>query len=600
MSQPESNNLNEFLKKFPRQEIIETLNTIDQKIGSLHTISSKDFLFFNKLLKDYYKHIKEIADNNTSISTFFKKELNNFAEQLNQKNQNQQKNIAQIKETGKQIEDILTLTFSQLDLIIVPFNNYKQNLITLKYLLANLKLHFTYINLPNKTELQSSVNTLSQSIDTIQQKFEVVSSGSDSLNNQFIDLKDNLCITKTQGNKETSEQLRKLSIQVKKILFDEFWSDNFIGELNRSTQNCFANMGEIITNIQYHDIIRQKMEHIQTSQKELIKGLSDLKQSETPDKSLENQLGFIAKIPEITDIQVAQLLYTNKDYQTSIEKITNKLVEVGREMKELNTLYKTIILNSNQFEDVFINDAKEAQQHYFNFMSQSEEDWIQSLNKINGLFDVYYSLKKEFSDIFISEKTLRGEIKNFEGLIKANGKNFGHELMRRLLLLLSELQMNSNSLKTNLNQITHHFTSLQELLNPFSSSQKKDISIHDNILSLTSGLNHIKQLSQQYGSLSLKISSEITSSFKSIEYYNYFKNTIEEIVTFLNEINKKVNYDNLKSFIGDNKEILQQIEKLYTMQSERDIHQQMVETGGISEISSQQNNDDLNDDIELF
>src|SRR5690606_35387693 len=145
----------------------------------------------------------------------------------NQKNQNQQKNIAQIKETGKQIEDILTLTFSQLDLIIVPFNNYKQNLITLKYLLANLKLHFTYINLPNKTEIQSSVNTLSQSIDTIQQKFEVVGSGSDSLNNQIIELKDNLCITKTQGIKETSEQLRKLSIQIKKILFDEFWSEDF-------------------------------------------------------------------------------------------------------------------------------------------------------------------------------------------------------------------------------------------------------------------------------------------------------------------------------------------------------------------------------------
>jgi hypothetical protein len=115
MSQPESNNLSEFLKNFPRQEIIETLNTIDQKIGSLHTISSKDFLFFNKLLKDYYKHIKEIADNNTTLSTFFKKELNKFAEQVNKKNQNQQKNIAQIKETGKQIEDILTLTFSQLD-----------------------------------------------------------------------------------------------------------------------------------------------------------------------------------------------------------------------------------------------------------------------------------------------------------------------------------------------------------------------------------------------------------------------------------------------------------------------------------------------------
>jgi methyl-accepting chemotaxis protein len=600
MSQAENHKLNEFLQNFPRQDIIDTLNTIDQKISSLHTISSKDFLFFNKLLKEYYKKIREIADTNNIIGDFFNKELSKTTESLKEKNQNQKNIIDEIGQNSTHISEILAQTYSSLDLIIVPFNNYKQNLITLKYLLANLKLHFTYINLPNKNDLQTSVNLLDQSIDNIQSKFEDVGSGTDTLNTQLLNLKDNLCISKTKGKKEVVEQLKKVANEIRKLSFEEYWPDNFINDLNKRTQNCFANMGEIITNIQYHDIIRQKMEHIQSSQKELIKGLNDLKNTEFPEKHLENQINFIAKIPEITDIQVAQLLYTNKDYQTSIEKIISKLIEVGHEMKELSSIYEQIISNSSQFESNFITEVKNTQMLYTEFLNLASSDWKNSLQQLTNLTDFYNSLKKDFNEIFVSEKALRGEIKIFEKLLKANGKNFGIELMRRLILLLSELQMNSNSLKTNLNNNTKQFGNLHDLLNSFNPEQKNKISIDDYLNNLTNGLAKIYGLSESHSKLSITISSEITSSFKSIEYYTYFKNTVEQIVTFLNEINKKVNYDNLKSFIGDNKEILQKIEKLYTMKSERDIHQQMVKAGEISGINEEQSQDDLDDDIELF
>ncbi len=600
MNQPENSKLVEFLKEFPRKEIIDTLNTIDQKIGSLHTISSKDFLFFNKLLKEYYKKIKEIADNNNFISDFFNRDLIKIAQNLKEKNQNQRSNIDEIGQNSTKIGEILTQTYASLDLIIVPFNNYKQNLITLKYLLANLKLHFTYINLSNKAELQNSVQAIDQSIDNIQSKFDNVTTGTDSLTTEILGLKDTICIAKTTSKKDAVEQLKNVSNEIRKLSFDEYWTENFISDLNRRTQNCFANMGEIITNIQYHDIIRQKMEHIQTSQKELIIGLSNIKFDEFPNEYLENQVNFIAKIPEITDIQVAQLLYTNKDYQTSIEKITSKLIEVGHEMKELNTLYSSIVLNSNQFEETFIDEVKRAQELYALFLTKTADEWKNSLNKFYVLSNLYKNLKVNFNEVFISEKLLRSEIKTFEKLLKTHGKNFGVDLMRRLILLISELQMNSNSLKTNLNNITKQFNTLNDLLSSFIPNNINNVSSDDSLKKLTAGLAKIIELSEQYGTLSVSISTEITSSFKSIEYYTYFKKTVEEIVAFLNDINKKVNYDNLKSFIGDNKEILQQLEKLYTMKSERDIHNQIIASEGKTDAFEEQNNQYLDDDIELF
>ncbi len=105
------------------------------------------------------------------------------------------------------------------------------------------------------------------------------------------------------------------------------------------------------------------MEHIQESQKELISGLDNMENNGTQNE-IEQQLKDIAGIPEITEVQVAQLLYTNKDYQTSIEKITTKLIEVGREMKALNSIYIDLSSSSESFSGSFIKHISETQKCY--------------------------------------------------------------------------------------------------------------------------------------------------------------------------------------------------------------------------------------------
>jgi uncharacterized protein with PhoU and TrkA domain len=601
MNHPNQKALNDFLQEFPRNQIIDTLNTIDKKIGSLHTISSKDFLYFNKLLKEYYKHVKTISEANNNMADFFNKDLQEITERLKEKNLLQKKSIDDVKLKTLKVNDLLTITFSSFDLLIVPFNNYKQNLITLKYLLANLKLHLTYIDLANKPELQQSVTLLEKSIDSIHAKFEAVGNDSDDLNNKILHLKDTSSLTKSLERTDAVDQLKNVANDIKKLSFEEYWPDNFMLDLNRRTQNCFANMGEIITNIQYHDIIRQKMEHIQLSQKELVKGLSDLEIAEFPEKYLEDQLNFVAKIPEIADIQVAQLLYTNKDYQTSIEKITSKLIEVGHEMKELNNIYLSLLQCNNQFEDTFMDQINESQKLYGSFMIQLAADWQKSTTVFGAINNLYVSLKQKFGNIFESEKSLRNEVRNFEKLLKANGQNFGIELMSRLMILLTELQLNSNSLKNNLNNITQHVASLNKLFSTFQPDAKNQDLGDDALKELTQKLTDVKKIAKDHGKISIGISEEITSSLKNIEYYHYFKQTVEEIVNHLNDINKKVNYDKLKTLVADDSELIKKLEKMYTMKSERDIHQQALEFGSSNiGITDEQNSSSFEDDIELF
>jgi hypothetical protein len=199
---------------------------------------------------------------------------------------------------------------------------------------------------------------------------------------------------------------------------------------------------------------------------------------------------------------------------------------------------------------------------------------------------------------------LRKEARSFENLIKENGNNFGNELMRRLNDLFSDLQINSNSLKCQLNNITQLINTLISTINLFQPQNKYHFIGDDTIKELSNKASEIKEKTKEYAQLSTHISDEIAQSLKKIEYYSYFKTTIEEIVSLLNNINQNVNFDTLKDIFSDNNEYLEKIKNLYTMESERNIHDQRINSG--KNINDIINNTDKTsygideNDIELF
>lgn len=601
MNNSTQNKINDFLQKLPKSEIIGILNTIDEKISSLHSTSSKDFLFFNKLLKDYYNRIKKIAEANNTISTFFRKDLISFIESSKNSNSLQEKYLYNIDQNIVFLIDKLSLLYSSFDLIVVPFNNFKQNLITLKYILANINLHLTYVDMSNKDELKNSVDKLNNIILKATENNEQASKKSEALVSKLLNLKNNACVLKSKNNTEVSENIKKLEIELKKLDKEEYWPDNFVHRINNHTQNCFANMGEIITNIQYHDIIRQKMEHIQTSQKELISDLDGLNNNSN---EIEDQLKVVMSIPEITEIQVAQLLYTNKDYQTSIEKITSRLIEVGRELKDLNALYINIGANTEGFQDLFIKHLQTTQNSFIEYNSNLKNNWEHTSEGVNKILNEYNILKGIFNETFKEEKEIRTEIREFEKLIKANGKNFSTDLITRLIGLISDLKLNSNSLKNSLNNITTHINSLNTVSTDIGKTEDKFSLSESIITNLSEKITEIKNTSIEYSETSLTIANDITEALNRIEYYKYFESTVEEIVIKLNLINEKINYEELKQDIIDDTEVLERLEKLYTMKSERDIHNKLIESGltAAEMLSDDSESDDNIDDgdIELF
>jgi hypothetical protein len=114
--------------------------------------------------------------------------------------------------------------------------------------------------------------------------------------------------------------------------------DNIL--LPKETADSLAYISNIITNLQFDDIIRQKLEHIQQTIHDIINELDAIQQkSYNPDSQ---PLKYLSILSEITKLHAAQLNQTNQDYQKAFAGIKADLEGVQQNSiviaKTINTL----------------------------------------------------------------------------------------------------------------------------------------------------------------------------------------------------------------------------------------------------------------------
>src|SRR5208283_3175412 len=162
---------NEFIpvQAFPNnysiQEITNIFSEIDEKILSLHSCSSEDFLTLNAYFKKYYTDSKTISNNARELFNIITDEQTRNGFILNLK-----KFGSQLQALLDDFESFVTNTIDcfeemiqEMDKMFVTANNLKQDVMTLKLLVANLKLDIIISTGP-KGRIVSKTNDFSELI----------------------------------------------------------------------------------------------------------------------------------------------------------------------------------------------------------------------------------------------------------------------------------------------------------------------------------------------------------------------------------------------------------------------------------------------------
>ncbi len=564
------------------KDIILVFSDIDVKITALTECSAEDFLSLNNYLKKFYKDAKVISGHTEQIYDIIAgSEHAKFFEDLIcvQDSLNSRINMLKNKilKSIRGLEKMLT----SLNLVFVPLKNFNLNILTLNFLLVNLKLNVAYSDnekLSGVAEqvdwITAEINKLKMILPKISESLLLVKNVTRLSSGKLIEIrkKNILDIDRVTGQINDSVVLlkEKQTDAAKKM-----------PELTKRTQSYFDSVNKIIMSLQYHDIIRQKMEHVQETHKNIIKELSALNMRTDADGKIdlsENAQQFL-QIRDIAGVQVAQLINTNKEYQKAFAVIMRKFWDISEDMSVISQLSNEFV-GDNDITDSYYKDVQDRLRGTTTVLKRligANEDFGNEIDIISNTIEEKQSRVREIKDCYTGINDKIEEIVGSLGGV--------HNLDR----ITGEISQLVDTISENLNDVVLFFNQAQniskKLLDINREDSDNDISQHLRELSnkISSLLNSIEDHNQKIeailtnnSKLSLNLSSEIKSSVEQVKYYDFFEKIMLEIVTALNTIYAKLDNETLSMLKNNKAENLKSLEERYTMESERVVHQKAL------------------------
>jgi len=587
------------------KEIILVFSDIDVKITALNECSAEDFLALNTNLKKFYKDAKVISDQTEQIYDIiagnehekFFEELLGLQESLNNRI-NKLKN--KILKSIRGLEKMLT----SLNLVFVPLKNFNLNILTLNFLLVNLKLNVAYSDNKDIKHITESIDQITNEINKLKMILPKISESLLMVKNvtrlssgKLIEIrkKNILDIDRVTGQINDSIIILKdkQTIAARKM-----------PELTKRTKSYFESVNKIITNLQYHDIIRQKMEHVQATHKNIIKELSAMDMTTNEDGSIdmsETAKQFL-QIRDIAGVQVAQLINTNKEYQKAFAVIMRKFWDISEDMGVIAQLCNEFV-GSNDLTDSYYKDVQDRLKGTTTVLKRlidANEDFGTEIDTISDTID---EKNDRIDEIKTVHANIEAQITEIINSITSEDNDAG------LKRITNEVKQIITTISENLDDVILFFQQAQNISKKLQEINHEDSGdqISENLKELSNKITQllasiedhnekIEVILTNNSKLSLNLSSEIKSSVEQVKYYDFFEKIMLEIVTQLNNIYSKLDNNTLNMIKHNKAENLKSLEERYTMESERIIHNQVINDS--SDYTAGSMDDD--NDVEFF
>lgn len=593
------------------KEISSIFSHIDEQIIELLKCSSDDFLGLNSDFKRYYKHSRVISDNALEV---FNHLSQNQDKQLFHQLQVLYKDLKTIKDQfSKQLENsiekIRNLIFL-IDELYLPVNNFNQDLMTLKLLLANLKLSSKDLSARLPKKIEQILNYDNIIIDEVKQ-------GGLENEDKINILKKELYKGLKNFENIHHNNLADLEAIINNvhyiiILFAEKHEEAAlqIPQIKQRTENCSKSIEDIITNLQYQDIIRQKMEHIQISHKKIISELDAIKLDDQ--LSTDQSLKINTQIRDIAGIQAALLIKANKEYQSAIESITTQFLAIGEDMTSISLMSKMFSASQVNVEEIHYSEVINKLQNSAEFLSRFQKAGKSYYNQTHKLNEFVIETFKRIPDFNRKQEQLKAattETLTFFSDYKTSDQQ-QNEMLNQLSALYNDIEKYGKAIQVVYNKVIDTNRNISHPQNIFdtSSEQHKILSLTAEMMNsilteLKSRNDRIILLLNENQSISKNISDEVRKSIKKIKYYEFFEKIITRIINELNQI-----YIKLKGStdVEEVNEELQKLKSLYTMASEHNVHEKVVSSNKKidllkdNDINTKNNDKNESNEVELF
>lgn len=575
------------------EEIVSLFEDVDQKIQDLHQCSADDFLGLNAKFKNFYKESKSVSSDATTLLALFSHEQNEqLKEELTAGRTELQLSLDSMKEQQYETLRLVHDLGDAMSAYLFPLRHINNEFGILNMELIALEVSF------RTALLQNNFDTVGfQQMIRDWEEFVYDITETKKLSQSFLEeCEYSLHHIELIGGRglRSLVTLTELTEQGL-ILFDakQKESNQNLPAIRAKSDSVAKSIADVITSLQYQDIIRQKMEHIQQAH---VKLLDDLQQIDL-DKSPNAWTQVLVQVRDISALQAAQLLATNKEYQAAIEAIALHFRTIAKEMTSVASICRSTM-----------NDNDDREQR------STITDLVDRFKRADALLarvlEVFPECSREVLLIrdgaSMLQKRIGGHVETFFRLStqvevmlspyrKTLGRHFEHYMLQ-VDEMLSTMRRNMESVSVQNAILIKSIEGLGRYAKKLAESEllwdyvqlnvKRSHSLSERLLNTEQESN---ALLRKIETTCRSISDETQAALAAVRYYDFFENVIAEIVRGLSSMSSRICAEVDVAEHGD----MSAVRNLYTMESERKIHDQFT---GTNEEEAPVDDDDL----ELF
>jgi hypothetical protein len=580
--------------KVLKSELISTFSNIDMKINNLHQRSASDFMELNNYLKDYHLKARIISENAFRIfKTILGEKDVNLIKELS-------KIFSRLEECSVKINDedfrkiqLFKEIILKSNQLAVTLRNLRQDFTTFKFLSTNFCLITNYKELD--IEWNKKLEVWNDEIQSIQRTLTFVGNHVDNFIEQT-----NGSIAQIEARVERSLSVyqnisRETKANIGSVVLKNQESKHQFPLLKEKTAESSRSINDIITHLQYQDIIRQKIEHIQKSHFNIIEDLSTPAGMVNADD--ECLAGDYTKISDIVDLQAAQLLLVSKEYQSALNVITRNFQSIANALSTISGISDNFSYKDSTSEITLLKQIKDQLDNGILLLDLNNFSEISSKYvAADRNLDLITNQLKHVIQPMLNELT---ELGNFED------KNFprdtsGSGILLQIIALTRDIESKNQEICERINEIRTLSGGIVEStdFNTWGTQLELDhiqlmVNISRILESLDKNNEELDNVLMQNRDLNKNILEKIENVINKGDYYIFFESIVEEIIKQLTKINHRIRpaisderHENKAANLSD-------IKKNYTMESERIIHDYVVSGSKEPENSERENPEDI-------
>jgi methyl-accepting chemotaxis protein len=587
-----------------KSDLLNKLSGIITILDDIFNVSEKQFNLISEKLQHFYHSSKEITKTAAKVTGLLTSDEYSLR-------------INELDILFQHVRDYLNESSSQ-------FNTSQKSLIEITKLLLSSAEGVTGFNkICRHLEMQSiSIKIESSRLgnddkgfshlsDDIHKLAELISKQSNGFRDKAKSListttaVENQVVSLITNQEENSKYILKNTRESLNLLSEEFeLSSKKASSISAKTENIQKRTGNLVTSIQFHDITRQQMEHVE----QVIKDLSGKIVKKLQDEDLQCEPQFLAFIHNVCQLQSAQMNNSRNELFNAVNDIISGHDIISGEISGVSNDTLSLFNNSDKVDNSFIQKVKNGFDSVVNTLVKNEV----VKKDFTGSVDNVISTIEELSQFVNEINGIGSEIELLALNANIKAAHTGPE-GASLGVLAEAIQRLSSDSRNHTNTVIDILVNTQDV-----SSELKTFGSTSNSTRLISFSNNIKEIFDSLNSLSEEgfssikyiqkasadLQKEIRDSASTLKEYLSLKKQIERIVRSLDSI---VKYTSAYANVEFDRSLLTEIGIKYTMQVQRDIHNNIINDGIESEPEEKElnlnNNDtitELGDNIELF